>query len=55
VDGGIHHTFWSQWKGKDKIRATSKGYPLHQIFLLAKSALNDTIRMVQGAGFEPAL
>ena len=32
----------------------SEGYPLHQFFLLVKFALNHTICMVQGAGFEPA-
>mgnify|MGYP007000132229 CR=1 len=32
VDGGIHHTSWSQWKGKDKIRATSKGYTVIYFF-----------------------
>ena len=29
-------------------------YPLYQIFLLVKFALSDTIRIMQGAGFEPA-
>lgn len=43
------------WKEMDSIVRYPLDCPLHHYFLLVKFPLNDTIRMVQGAGFEPPL